>query len=131
MIKLNNISKQYGDRRAINSVNLDCEAGSTTVLIGPSGSGKSTILRTMIGLVIPESGEVLIDGDKLGNNNLREHRTKMGYVIQEGGLFPHLTASWKYLIHMARNLRWDDERINERTKELCRLTKFPHDPLTR
>ena len=130
MIKLRNISKQYGDRKLLNSVDLDCESGSTTVLIGPSGSGKSTILRTIIGLVVPESGEVIVQGQRLSSESLRAQRINTGYVIQEGGLFPHLSVMGNISL-MARYLGWEEEKIKQRTKELCSLTKFPEEALGR
>ena len=130
MIRLQNIAKHYGDNKAVGSVDLICEAGCTTVLIGPSGSGKSTILRAIIGLVTPDSGEVIIDGKTLSPSNLLDQRRKMGYVIQEGGLFPHLSVMGNISL-MARYLGWDEGRILSRASELCSLTKFPEDALSR
>lgn len=130
MIELRNISKRYGEFEAISSVDLSCDSGSTTVLIGPSGSGKSTILRTIIGLVIPDSGKIIIEGEKLTQDNLITLRRKMGYVIQEGGLFPHLSALGNISL-MARYMGFGEEKISERTRELCELTKFPESALDR
>lgn len=130
MIQLLNISKYYGDKKAVSSVDLLIEGGRTTVLIGPSGSGKSTLLRAVIGLVTPDNGEVLIEGEALTQDNLLHLRRKMGYVIQEGGLFPHLTAMGNISL-MARYLGWSEDRILARTDELCGLTKFPKDALLR
>lgn len=130
MIELRNISKKYGESEAINCVDLSCDSASTTVLIGPSGSGKSTILRTIIGLVVPDSGEVIIEGETLTRENLLPLRRKMGYVIQEGGLFPHLSAKGNIAL-MARYLGWSEEKISNRVKKLCELTKFPQDALDR
>lgn len=130
MIRLQNIAKYYGDNKAVGSVDLTCEAGSTTVLIGPSGSGKSTVLRAIIGLITPDSGEVIIDGETLTTSNLINQRRKMGYVIQEGGLFPHLRVMGNISL-MASYLGWDEGRILSRAKELCGLTKFPEDALNR
>jgi osmoprotectant transport system ATP-binding protein len=130
MIRLHNISKYYGEIKATSSVDLACEAGETTVLIGPSGSGKSTVLRVIIGLIIPDSGEVMIDGETLIRTNALAQRRKMGYVIQEGGLFPHLSAMGNISL-MARYLGWGEGKINSRAEELCGLTKFPEDALSR
>lgn len=130
MIRLHNIAKYYGDNKAVGSVDLTCEAGSTTVLIGPSGSGKSTVLRAIIGLITPDSGEVIIDGETLTTSNLIDQRRKMGYVIQEGGLFPHLRVMGNISL-MASYLGWDEGKILLRAKELCGLTKFPEDALNR
>ena len=130
MINLIDISKNYGDNQAVKSIDLRIETAKTTVLIGPSGCGKSTILRTIIGLISPDSGEVDIDGDTLRPNNLISLRRKMGYVIQEGGLFPNLSAKENVSL-MASFLGWDKSSIQKRIDELCELTKFPKDALQR
>ena len=130
MINLLNISKSYGETPAINSINLTIESGKTTVLIGPSGCGKSTILRTIIGLITPESGKVNIDGNSLNTANLMLQRRKMGYVIQEGGLFPNFNAQENISL-IAKYLKDDNDTIQNRIDELCQLTKFPKDALSR
>lgn len=130
MISLNNISKSYREKAALGPADLTIETGKTTVLIGQSGSGKSTLLRILIGLISPDSGEVRIDGETLSPENLIRIRRKMGYVIQEGGLFPHLTAEGNVSI-MAGYLGWGAEKIGERISALCRLTKFPENALRR
>jgi len=70
MINLLNISKSYGETQAINSINLTIDTSKTTVLIGPSGCGKSSILRTVIGLITPDSGDINLDGNNLNTTNL-------------------------------------------------------------
>ena len=92
MIRLQNVSKTFGINRALHPITLEIPEKRTTVLIGPSGCGKSTILRIIIGLIRPDQGSVDVEGEVIGNENLNRLRHKMGYVIQEGGLFPHLTA---------------------------------------
>lgn len=130
MITLSNISKYYGKTAALNTVDLEIESGLTTVLIGQSGSGKSTILRLITGLIKPDIGTVEVRGEKLGQDNLMRIRWKMGYVIQEGGLFPHMTAEGNVSI-MASYLGWSKERIGTRVLDLCKLTKFPVEALSR
>jgi len=130
MINLINISKNYGDNQAVKSIDLKIDTAQTTVLIGPSGCGKSTILRIIIGLISPDTGEVNIEGDTLEPNNLISLRRKMGYVIQEGGLFPNLSAMENVSL-MAHYLSWDKERIQKRIDKLCELTKFPKEALSR
>jgi osmoprotectant transport system ATP-binding protein len=100
------------------------------VLIGASGSGKSTLLRLMLGLLLPETGQVEFDGVVLTPANARTLRRRMGYVIQEGGLFPHLTARGNIAL-MARHLGWNPARIEDRLRELVELTRFPADGLDR
>src|SRR5437763_1340953 len=77
---------------ALAPLDLHVETGRTTVLIGPSGCGKSTLLRLMTGLLWPDSGLIHFRGKLLTPENILQSRRSMGYVIQEGGLFAHLTA---------------------------------------
>src|SRR5512138_96549 len=93
MLRVENVSKSYGSRAALAPTTLDFRLGATTALIGPSGCGKSTLLRIMMGLVRPDTGRVLIGERDLSPANVDELRHRMGYVIQDGGLFPHLTAA--------------------------------------
>jgi osmoprotectant transport system ATP-binding protein len=100
------------------------------VLIGPSGCGKSTLLRLMIGLIQPDRGRVHFEGEVLTRDNAERLRRKMGYVIQDGGLFPHLTARGNTAL-VARYLGWSAKRIGERLSELVELTHFPPDGVDR
>ena len=92
MIELQGVVKRYGDHAAICGIDLVCDTGKTQALIGPSGCGKSTLIRMMVGLAEPDAGSVRIDGQPLTATNVAQLRRRIGYVIQEGGLFPHLTA---------------------------------------
>lgn len=128
MIKINSVSKTFGNIVALKSINLIFPAGETRVLIGPSGCGKSTLLRLIIGLIQPDSGSIEIDGKQVSPGILLQMRQMMGYVIQEGGLFPHLTA-YKNITLMASYLGWSQEKIQKRLYELVELTDFPKDRL--
>jgi len=130
MIQLKNVSKIYDRRHALRSVDLTFRAGRTTVLIGPSGCGKSTILRLIIGLIPHDSGSLTFNGVEIRKQDLLQLRRKMGYVIQEGGLFPHLTARSNASL-VARYLGWDQGRIEARIDELADLTQFPREGLDR
>jgi len=130
MFRLRKVVKRYGEARALDEVSLDIEPGRTTVLIGPSGCGKSTLLRLMVGLAAPDSGSIEFDGRPLDAPGLPALRRRLGYVIQEGGLFPHLTARANVAL-MARHLGWPAERIAARIGELGSLTRFPADALER
>ncbi|MEK6398401.1 MAG: ATP-binding cassette domain-containing protein, partial [Terriglobus sp.] len=77
--------------RILNGISLQLEAGTTTALLGRSGSGKTTLLRTINGLVLPSSGQVLVDGQSVSQSDLLHLRRGIGYVIQETGLYPHLS----------------------------------------
>jgi osmoprotectant transport system ATP-binding protein len=87
MFRLRGVRKLWGTQVAID-VDLEIARGRTTVLLGPSGCGKSTLLRLCMGLIAADAGEILFDGAPLD----RSARRRIGYVIQDGGLFPHLTA---------------------------------------
>ncbi len=130
MIALENITKAYGNTAVIDDLSLLVESGSTTVLIGPSGCGKSTTLKLINGLVRPENGSVIINNQNIGDYDIFSLRTKIGYVIQDGGLFPHLTACENVSI-LASYLGWKKQSISERLGELCELTKFPSEVLSR
>jgi osmoprotectant transport system ATP-binding protein len=130
MLQLKGVSKTYGRAAALRPTDLDLPAGRTTVLIGPSGCGKSTLLRLMVGLLRPDSGAVLFDGTALTPANALPLRRRMGYVIQDGGLFPHLTARGNATL-MARYLGWDLKRREGRLLELAALTRFPPEGLDR
>ena len=106
MIELKGVSKQYGGVVVLHQVDLSIAEGQTTVLIGPSGCGKSTLLRVMIGLVQPDAGTVAIANTQLNPATILEVRHGLGYVIQDGGLFPHLSARDNVTL-MARYLRWE------------------------
>ena len=115
---------------ALAPLDLQVARGETLVLIGPSGCGKTTVLRLALGLSWPDAGEVRFRGDVLSEANVRGLRRSMGYVVQEGGLFPHLTAAQNVTL-MARHLGWSPRRIAERQSELIALTRFPPDAIDR
>ena len=131
-IVLRDVEMRFGDVVALHSTNLQIAAGQTTVLIGPSGCGKSTILRLIIGLLTPTSGTVEFEGAPVSQNNIFALRRRMGYVIQEGGLFPHLTAAQNVAL-MARHLQptLPEDELQIKLDELCELTRFPKEGLAR
>ena len=130
MLELNQISKSYADVYALERCDLSIASGQTTVLIGTSGCGKPTILRLIIGLQTPDEGSIHFAGQLLERDSLPASRQRMGYVIQDGGLFPHLCARDNIAL-MVRYLRWPDVRIATRITELAELTHFPVDVLVR
>ena len=113
LVQLAGVSKTFGDAPAVHATDLSVERGKTTVLIGPSGCGKSTLLRLIIGLLEPDAGQIQFDGEELRADRIDIVRRKIGYVIQEGGLFPHLTARGNILL-MARHLRRDENEMRSR-----------------
>ena len=130
MFELDAVVKYYGDNHAVGPIDLSIAPGGVTALIGPSGCGKSTVLKLMIGLIEPLSGSVSFDGAEVTPAGIEDVRRRMGYVIQEGGLFPHLTAR-RNIALMARYLSRAGENIDTRLKTLCDMTHFPADGLDR
>ncbi|GAB4376844.1 MAG: ATP-binding cassette domain-containing protein [Calditrichia bacterium] len=130
MLRLSGISKRFGATEAVKDFHLEIETGRTTVLIGPSGCGKSTILRLIIGLLNPDEGNILFDSELMNDGTAGQFRHRIGYVIQDGGLFPHLTAAGNISL-MARYLGWSEAAVSERIAELCALTQFPAELLPR
>ncbi len=130
LVQLVAVTKRYAEAPALHPTNLSIERGKTTVLIGPSGCGKSTLLRVIIRLIAPDSGTIDFDGSQITPASVEMLRRRIGYVIQEGGLFPHLTARANILL-MARHLGKSDEEMRARLLELCKLTRFPGNLLSR
>ena len=130
LVRLVDVCKRYTDAIALQPTDLSIERGNTTVLIGPSGCGKSTLLRLIIGLVRPDSGSIQFNGSPVTVDNIDALRRRIGYVIQEGGLFPHLTARANVLL-MARHIGKSPDEMQSRLRELCELTRFSDNLLPR
>lgn len=130
MIRLDNVSKSYGGSIAVDHIDLAFPARSVTALIGPSGSGKSTLLSLVVGLETPDEGAIEIEGRLLTPQTAQQLRRRLGYVIQDGGLFPHLSARRNIDI-MARESGWPTARRETRLDELCALTRLPAAALDR
>lgn len=130
MIELKNVSRTFGQLVALHPTDLRIEAGRTTALIGPSGCGKSTVLRLCIGLIEPTTGTLHFEGQTICAATILALRRRMGYVIQDGGLFPHLTAGRNVAL-MARHLDRPASEIQTRLDDLCGLTQFPRQALDR
>ncbi len=117
---LRDVTRAWGEMRAVDAVTLEFARGETAVLIGSSGSGKSTLLRLLIGLEWPDRGNVYRDGVALERDRMLSLRRRVGYVIQEGGLFPHLTVQGNLAL-LPRHMGWKRERIRARAAELAAL----------
>ena len=124
IFSLQQVTRRYGQALALDGVDLEIEQGRTTALIGPSGAGKSSVLRMLIGLEWPDSGQVRFEGVPLQRKTLLAQRRRIGYVIQEGGLFPHLSARDNAAL-LARAVGWPRERIEARLAELAEVCQLP------
>jgi osmoprotectant transport system ATP-binding protein len=89
MFEWRNITKRFGSLAVLDDVTFSIATGQITVLLGPSGCGKSTLLRVMLGLVHPDAGDVTFAGKRVAVDYIHEQRGRMGYVVQDGGLFLH------------------------------------------
>lgn len=120
MLELIKLNKCFQEVNALDSFSLTVPEGQTTVLIGPSGCGKSTVLRIIVGLVSAETGSVILNNTQVLPQELNNFRHKLGYVIQDGGLFPHLCAKDNIII-MARYLQWPKQKIDDRLDVLMKM----------
>ena len=130
VIDYRDVSVRYGQTVALDGVTIPVHRGRTTALIGPSGCGKTTLLRLAIGLQVADGGSLSVLGHSLPASDLRSLRHSIGYVVQAGGLFPHLTCAQNVSI-VARYLKWDLDRIRSRITELCALVQLPPELLVR
>ncbi len=124
------VTRRYGATTALADFTFTFTPGRTTALLGPSGCGKSTILRLAIGLVAPDRGEVRLFGQALREVEMESARHRVGYVIQQGGLFPNLDVRANVTL-VARHLGWSAARIAARFDELLSLVKLPGDIVRR
>jgi osmoprotectant transport system ATP-binding protein len=129
-IELAGLTVRFGATLALDALDLSIDGARTTALIGPSGCGKTTFLRLCIGLQLPTRGTVRVLGDELRPDTLAALRHRIGYVVQEGGLFPHLTCADNAAL-VARHLGWDKPRVRERMDELCELVHLERATLER
>jgi osmoprotectant transport system ATP-binding protein len=116
------VTKHFGGGGRVGPIDLEFPRGSTTVLLGSSGSGKTTILRFLNGLATADEGHVEVLGERLTAARLTDVRRRIGYVIQEGGLFPHLTVRENATL-LARHLERERSAIDARLEELSRLAR--------
>jgi osmoprotectant transport system ATP-binding protein len=130
MLAIDKLRKSYSGHVVLQTISHEFQANRTTAVVGPSGCGKTTLLRLLLGLVEPDSGVVTYDGTALTASNADELRHKIGYVIQDGGLFPHLTARDNVTL-LAKYLGLSSVDINARLAELCELMQISSDMLGR
>ncbi len=121
MIKLEGITKRYDDQTlAVDNVSLEIPSNQLTVLIGPSGCGKTTTLKMINRIISPTSGKILIDGRDISTVDAKELRRGIGYVIQNIGLFPHMTVR-ENIATVPRLLKWEKSRTQLRLDQLLEL----------
>jgi osmoprotectant transport system ATP-binding protein len=114
----------------LDGLTLEIAAGETVALVGRSGAGKSTILKTINGLIVPEAGTVTVEGRSTAEWDPFALRRRIGYVLQEIGLFPHMTVEQNVAV-VPRLLGWEPARIAERCAEMLRLVGLPPETYAR
>ena len=125
MITLEHVSKGFaGGSNAVRDLSLEIPTGETCVLLGPSGCGKTTTLRMINRLIEPDGGRILVDGVDTHQIDPVRLRLKMGYVIQQTGLFPHMTVA-DNVATVPRLWDWDAARVKARVDELLELVGLP------
>jgi osmoprotectant transport system ATP-binding protein len=118
VVEIKNVSKSFQSQPVLTSISLKIEDGETHALLGSSGAGKSTLLRILVGLVNADSGEIRINRNLIGEKDSRFWSRLIGYVPQEGGLFPHMSAGRNVSL-VARLDGWSNRKIAERMSELA------------
>jgi len=116
--------KASPDRTILADLNFVVKRGETLMLLGRSGSGKTTVLRLINRLLIPSSGDVCVDGKRSGDWNPIQLRRRIGYAIQDVGLFPHYTV-WQNVALVPKLERWDARRVSDRVEEVLELVGLP------
>ena len=135
IVDLQNVSYEIAGTRILNGLNFSIQRGEILILLGESGCGKTTTLKLINGLIMPTSGRVIVEGHSTAEWDLIKLRRRIGYVLQDGGLFPHFTV--KENVALTPTLaNWDKEKVNARAREMLGLVgldaakfadRFPHE----
>jgi osmoprotectant transport system ATP-binding protein len=126
MVEFRNVSYRIGAKQILSQLNLIVQAGETLVMLGRSGSGKTTALKMVNGLIQPTEGEVLVEGKPTTAWDLVRLRRRIGYVIQDVGLFPHFTVAQNIGL-VPRLEGWEPQIIERRVRELLDMLDLPPD----
>ena len=123
IIQFKNVQKRFGENIVIPDLSFTINQGEFVTILGSSGSGKTTTLKMVNGLLKADAGEILIDGQKISDSDLVQLRRHMGYVVQQIGLFPHMTIAENIAV-VPKMLQWDQEKITQRVNELLKLVQL-------
>ncbi|EHO82214.1 ABC transporter ATP-binding protein [Fusobacterium ulcerans] len=126
MIEFVDVNKNFGEYHIIKNLSMKIEKGKITVIIGSSGCGKTTTLKMINKLILPTSGKIYIDGEDTSQKDTIKLRRNIGYVIQQTGLFPHMTVKENIeLIAKIENI--DKNKMNMRTRELMKMINLDYE----
>jgi len=117
MIEVKGLTKKFGTLVAVNNIDFSIDTGQTLALVGTSGCGKTTTLKMINRLIEPTSGEIYVHEENVMDISATEMRRKIGYVIQDMGLFPHYTVEENIAV-VPNLLKWDEQEVKERVYEL-------------
>lgn len=125
LLELHQLSKRYGDKTVVDDVSVAVEEGTFVSLLGPSGSGKSTVLRMVAGLIAPDDGTIVIDGQRVSGDgrDVPPERRNIGMVFQDYALWPHMTVGQNIAFGL-RLRRWSRARIRGRIEEMLELVRL-------
>ncbi len=127
MIEFKNVTLAYGDHVVLENVNFRCQFHEKIAVLGGSGGGKTTILKLMLGLVRPDAGQILIDGEditKFSESELRDPRMKFSIVFQEGALFDSMNVKENVAFSLREYTKSTEEEIEKRVRELLKILKI-------
>ena len=130
VIEFRDVFYQVAGTQVLSGLNLLVESGETLVLLGRSGSGKTTTLKLVNRLLVPTAGDVLVKGVPSTQGDVIRLRRGIGYVIQDGGLFPHFTVE-RNIGLVPKVAGWPEERTRARVRELLQLVGLPRDMASR
>ncbi|MBD2751507.1 ABC transporter ATP-binding protein [Spirosoma validum] len=130
MIEIQDLVKRFGSHTAVDNVSLSIGQGETLVLLGTSGCGKTTTLKMVNRLIEPSSGAIRVNGVDVRQQDGPTLRRRIGYVIQDGGLFPHYTIA-EAIATVPKLLNWESTAIQERSRELIDKLQLPETVLLR
>lgn len=131
LLKLENISKVYkGKKKAVNNISLEIKKGEFICFIGPSGCGKTTTMKMINRLIEPSEGAIYINGENILEKDPVDLRRQIGYVIQQIGLFPHMTI-YENMMLVPKLLKWSEDEKRERAEELLKLVDMDPEFLER
>ena len=124
MIEIKDLWKRFENKDVLKGINLTIEDGKTTVILGPSGQGKTVLLKNIVGLIKPERGSILVDGEditKVSRRRLFELRKKFAFVFQGGALFDFLTVRENIALFLRMHTKMKEEEIEKRVKEALKV----------
>ena len=131
MIEFKNVTKLYPNgKKAVDNISLSFETGEFIVFIGTSGSGKTTSMRMINRMIEPTEGEILINGQNIQKKNAVKLRRKIGYVIQQIGLMPHMTI-YENIVLVPKLLGWPEDKQRQTAEDLIKRVDLPLEYLDR